>query len=329
MPWVRNKSPRIRAASASGIYIWRLYVSEYIVKRIGASVIAGGIVLGITGRGEECQSLAAAANPQQPSAQASSTAASITSATEPETAAVRAETVERLKGLGAAPAPDPAQAPFESAATKADLPARSPALSTTASDLAVAQPLHKLLQNRLLLLDEHSKLALALIKSTIPEISPEHQTEQLQAELAHVRAMLKQADEHAETLLPASFHKTAGTPRTALVSEMKDAIDATTHELGAWKSKIETLRSGRADRENKNKACAAERDKVFKLVTSLTAKNVEYEKAAAAAGSSADGAPRPGNTRQSSMGGSSRIQETSSHRGPDCPRRQIGRNPRA
>jgi hypothetical protein len=288
MPRERNKSLRIPAASASGICIWRPYFSEYIVKRIGASVIAGGIVLGIAGRGEESQSLAA--NPQQPSAQASSTAGvSSTSATEPDPAGVRAEIVERMKSLGAGPAPDAAQAPSEPATTKADPPARSPGLATTASDLAVAQPLQKLLHNRLLLLDEHSKLALALKKATIPEISPDHQTEQLQAELVHVRAMLKQADKHAETLLPASFHKTAGIPRTALVSEMKDAIDATTHELVGWKSNIETLRSGRADRENKNKARAAERDRVFKLVTSLTAKNVEFENAAAAAGSSADG----------------------------------------
>jgi hypothetical protein len=290
MPRERNKSLRIRPVSASGFCIWRLHAGENIAKRIGASVIAGGIVLGLTARGDERESLAAAVNPQQSSPQAySNTGVSSTSATEPETAAVRAETNERLKGLGAAPTPDATQAASESPTTKTDAPARSAGLSGMARDLAVVQPLQKLLENRLLMLDEHSKLVLALKKATIPQISPEHQADQLQTELAQIQAMLKQSDEHAETLLPVSFHKTAATPRTALVSEMKDAIDATTHELGQWKSKIETLRSGRAERENKNKAHAAERDKVFKLVTSLTAKNVEYEKAAVAAGSSADG----------------------------------------
>ena len=66
--------------------------------------------------------------------------------------------------------------------------------------------------------------------------------------------MLEQADEHPDTMLPASFHKSAGNDRSALVSEMKDAIDATTHELGEWKSKIETLKSGRADRESQEQS---------------------------------------------------------------------------
>ncbi len=291
MPRETCNSLRTKAPTAfSGTLARRPRVGENFLKRVVAALIAGGIILGSTGRGQERQSLAAPVNSQLPPAQAPSTpAASSNSTSESEAATVRAETIERLRGLGAAPAPDPAHAPSDSAATKADAPARSPGLSAMASDLVVQQPLQKLLQTRLQLLDEHAKLTLALKKAISPELSPERQTEQLQAELSQVNAVLEQADEHPDTMLPAAFHKSAGKDRSALVSELKDSIDATTHELGEWKRKIETLRSARTDRETKNKARAAERDNLFKLVTSLTAKSVEYEKAAAEAGSAVDG----------------------------------------
>jgi hypothetical protein len=284
-----SKSLRQRAASAFGTRVWWSCVSKNVVNRTVAAVFAGGILLGITGRVQPRQSLAATVNSQQPPAQAASTAGSSSnSASESDAATARAEAVERLRGLGVAPAPDPAHVASESPPAKIDAPARPAGLSAVAADLVVQQPLQKLLQRRLQLLDDHLKLTLDLKKATSPETSPERQSELLQAELSQVQAMLKQADENPDTMLPTSFHKTAATVRTALVSEMKDAIDATTHELGEWKRKIESLRIGRADRESKNKARAAERDNLFKLVTSLTAQTVEYEKAAAAAASSTD-----------------------------------------
>ena len=60
---------------------------------------------------------------------------------------------------------------------------------------------------------------------------------------------------------------------------MKDAIDATTHDLGEWKNKAEMLKSGKAEREAAKKKNAAERDKVFQLVTTLKARDLEFEKA--------------------------------------------------
>ena len=50
---------------------------------------------------------------------------------------------------------------------------------------------------------------------------------------------------------------------------MKDAIDATAHELGEWKNKAEVIKSGKAERETAKKKNAAERDKVFQFVTTL------------------------------------------------------------
>ena len=291
MPREPHDSLRTKARSAFlGTLARRPRVGENFLKRAVAAVIAGGIILGSTGRGQERQSLAAPVNSQQTPAQTPSTpAASGNSVSESEAATLRAETIERLRGLGAAPSPDPAHASSDSVATKTDAPPRSPGLSATASDLVVQQPLQKLLQTRLQFLDDHAKLTQALKKAISPEVSPERQTEQLQAEFNQVKAVLEQADEHPDTMLPATFHKSAGKDRSALVSELKDSIDATTHELGEWKRKIETLRGARAERENKNKAKAAERDSLFKLVTSLTAKSVEYEKAAAEAGSAVDG----------------------------------------
>ena len=79
------------------------------------------------------------------------------------------------------------------------------------------------------MLDEHAKLTLALKKATSPESSPEHQAEQLKAELKHNQDMLTQAAKNPELLLPPSFLKSSGVAPAAFVPEMKDAIDATTH----------------------------------------------------------------------------------------------------
>jgi hypothetical protein len=301
MPRESKKPVRRWATDALKACTRRPAFGENVAKRAIASVLAIGIVLGITGRGQDHESVAAVMTSQQPPAQSSPPGGiPATSDSESETASVRAATAQRLKALGAATDSGPASAGVttasdsarianEPAAAKAESAARSAPVSVISNELLPQKPLQKLLQIRLHLLDEHSELTLALKKANNPELSPEHQAEQLKAELTQIQAMLKQADTNPETLLPSSFHKTAGTPPTALASAMKDAIDATTHELGDWKSKMETLRSGRADRESKKKTLAADRDKAFKLVTSLSASSVEYEKAITDAQSVEDG----------------------------------------
>ena len=242
------------------------------------------------GRGQVRESLAAAVDPQQSPAQTSAPAGGPSAHDGESQMAASAETIDRLKEMGASAASDPAasdrtvshdpaQPASGAAATKTDGPPRSAHLSAISSDHLTERPIQKLLQDRLHMLDEHSKLTLALREATSPEVSPEHQAEQLKAELKQIQVMLAQADKNPQTLLPSSFHKAPGMAPPALVSEMKDAIDAATHELGEWKNKAETLKTGRADRENQKKARAVERDKVFKLVTAWTAQSVEYEKA--------------------------------------------------
>ena len=74
MPGETNKLVRIRAAFASGACLRRLGLSEYTLKRGIASLVAIGIVLGTSGRGQVRESLAAAVDPQQSPAQTSAPA---------------------------------------------------------------------------------------------------------------------------------------------------------------------------------------------------------------------------------------------------------------
>ena len=179
----------------------------------------------------------------------------------------------------AAASSEPAQSTSTAAAAKTDGVPHAAPLSAIGSDHASSKSLQKILQDRVHLLDEHSRLTSALQEAVNPPISPEHQVEQLKSEIKQAHAMVTQADRNPATLLPSSFHKAPGKASPGFVSEMKDAIDATTHELREWRSKLETLKSGRAERESKQKERAAERDKVFKLVTSLNAQTIEYEQA--------------------------------------------------
>jgi potassium efflux system protein len=249
------------------------------VKRAVATLFAIGIILGMTGRGPIRGSLAAETNPQQPPAQASATASNAPRDGESETASLRAETLERLKAMGAVATPEQAAVASAAAATKADAPVPSAAHPSISADHIAQKPQQKLLEDRLHWLDEHAKLSLALKKAASPESSPEHQTDQFKAELKQLQAMLAQAAKNPDALLSPSFLKNSGTVPAVLATEMKDAIDATTHELGEWKNKAEALKSNKSEREAAKKKNAAERDKVFQLVTSLKARDLEFEKA--------------------------------------------------
>jgi hypothetical protein len=274
-----NQAVRTRAACALAGYLRWPGLGANAVKRGVATLFAIGIILGMTGRGPIRGSLAAETSLQQPPAQASAPASSSPRDGESETASLRAETHERLKAMGAAATPDAAPAVSGPAVTKADSPARSAGVSSISADQIAQKPQQKLLQDRLQWLDEHAKLALALKKAASPESSPEHQTDRLKADLKQLEAMLAQAAKNPEAVLPPAFLKSSGTAPAVLATEMKDAIDATAHELGEWKNKAETLKTGKAEREAVKKKNAAERDKVFQLVTTLKARDLEFEKA--------------------------------------------------
>jgi hypothetical protein len=279
MQRLTNQAVRTRAACVLAGYLRRPGFGANAVKRFVAALLAICVILGMTGRGPIGGSLAAETNPQQPPVQASARAPSSPSDGESETASLRAETLERLKAIGAVANPDTASVATTPATTKADGPAPAAAISPISGDHTVQKPQQKLLQDRLHWLDEHAKLALALKKATSPESSAERQTDQLRAELKQLEAMLAQAAKNPEAVLPPSFLKNSGTAPGVVATEMKDAIDATAHELGEWKNKAEMLKTGKAEREAAKKKIAAERDKVFQLVTTLKARDLEFEKA--------------------------------------------------
>ena len=292
MPRKTKKPLRSRAASALEACIRPSSSGLNIGTRAVVMVFAIVIIVSVTGRGQDRDSRGAAANPGQPPAQTRHSPGIPMSNFEGkhDEASVRNEIVERLKELGATPDSGPPSSAVaagseftrtgsRSVGVVAEDPARSAGLLAVSSDHLTQKPLQKLLQTRLQLLDEHSRLTMALKKATGLGLAPEHQTEQFKAELSQIQTMLKQAENSPETLLPDSFHKTAGVSHTVVASEIKDAIEATARDLDDWKSRMETLRSGRTDRESSKKARAAERDKSFKLVTSLSATSREYEKA--------------------------------------------------
>jgi hypothetical protein len=292
MPGSRIQSKNSRTALALGALLRRRFGSERALRQAIASVFAICIVLGVTGRGQERKSLAAPMHPQQPAAQSSSPAG-IPGARdgESEAAALRAETLEQLKALGAVTTAVPAApsgtgtaepgavAAAGSTPTKPDPSLPVSSVSSLSIDHAAQKPLQKLLRDRVHWLDEYGALTLGQKRATSTESNPEHQAVQARAELKNLNEMLSQAASAPETLLPPSFLKTSRKSPGVLVPEMKDAIEVTTNELREWKGKIESLKSAKADRESKQKARAAERDKVFQRVTTLKAKSAEYESA--------------------------------------------------
>jgi potassium efflux system protein len=266
--------------------------TERVFKQAIASIVAVCVVALVTGRGQERQSLAAPMHPQQPVAPARPPAGSPgTRDGESETTALRADALEQLKGMGApatpvvaAPGGNAAAAPVAGAASGSTppVPEGAPPVTSPSSisiDHGAQKSLYKLYQERVHWLDEYDKLTLAQNRAASPESSPENQAAQAKAELKNLNEMLAQAANAPETLLPPSFLKTSGKSPRAFVPEMKDAIDATTNEMGEWKGKLEALKSGTVDRESKQKARTAERDKVFQRVTTLKAKSVEKESA--------------------------------------------------
>ena len=251
-------------------------VGASAVKRTVASLFAIGIILGMTGRGPSSR---VARGRDEPSATArpgvSSGFKRSAQTVNPRLPPCEPRRSSGSKPSGAAATPDTAPVASAPAATKADAPAPSAALSHRFQPItSLKSPQQKLLQDRLHWLDEHAKLALALKKATSPESSPEHQADQLKGRAEAVRSDDGPGRPRTpKRSCPPRFSRAPARRPAVLAAEMKDAIDATTHELGEWKNKAETLKSGKAEREAVKKKNAAERDKVFQLVTTLKARD--------------------------------------------------------
>jgi potassium efflux system protein len=199
--------------------------------------------------------------------------------------ALRAETLERLKALeppsgldtttsGGSANPGAAAG---AAAAKSDGRPSARAPSSAASHPTANTPLRDLLQDRLKLLDEFAKVSQALSRATDPDPSPQRQIADAKEELHRLEQVLAQAAKVPESLLPACFRGKATTDSSALIAEMKDALEATTNELRDWKSRVESARSQIATWESLQSARHTERDKLFQRVTNLKAKSEEFE----------------------------------------------------
>jgi len=148
-----------------------------------------------------------------------------------------------------------------------------------ATDLAVNKSITELLHDRLGWLEEYDKEYAALHQVTHPEPSPERQAADAKADLNRLEAIIAQAAESPETLLPPFFRGSSNPVSAVLSSEMKDALAATTNEWKDWKSKIDSVRSQIANRESLQNARRTERDRRFQRVTTLKAKSEEFKEA--------------------------------------------------
>jgi small-conductance mechanosensitive channel len=224
------------------------------------------------------------ARSQRPSAV---TSGSMADSAEVDPAAVRAETLERLKEHDLTTRTDATTpigsahivSPSASVSGASDNAGRAAAPLFSPSDPAAKKPLPALLQDRLRWLNEYDATSLALQKATHPEPSPQQQAGEAKAELRKLQSILKQAAEAPETLLPPLFRDRSVKVSSALGAEMKDAIEATGNEIRDWKSKLETLRSEIAGWNSLMNARRADRDTLFQRVTSLAAKNEEFKSA--------------------------------------------------
>jgi len=258
-------------------------------------VFSATIVLGLAGGGQGPESRAEPVPLQEPANGAPlPDKAPGAAAVGPETAALRAEALERLKVFEASAAPDaatstgtarPSPASGLAAGSVPARPGRPVGSSSlaTAADPTVKKSIPELLHDRLGWLDEHERLSLALQQATQPERSPERQASEAKAELERLQRILTQAAKAPETLLPPSVRGSSGQVSTMLSSEMKAALEAaleaTTNELKEWKAKIQTLRSEVAKSDSLQNVRRAERDKIFQRVTTLGAKREEFEAA--------------------------------------------------
>jgi small-conductance mechanosensitive channel len=270
--------PCVRArADNTAVAIWQL-------------VLLGSLLLvsWTDARGQEPVSGSEPASPPRALATTISSAVGSTGDTgEADPAAVRAETLQRLKEHELT-APSSATIPAGSVGTASASASgsmtsgsagRAATVSASSSDPSVKKPLPALLQDRLHWLNEYDATSLALQKATYPDPTPEQQASEAKSDLVKVRSILNQAAEAPEKLLPALFRNRSVKVSSTLAAEMKDAIEAASNELKDWKNKLETLRAEIARWNSAMNARRADRDSLFERVTSLSAKNEEFKSA--------------------------------------------------
>jgi hypothetical protein len=109
MQKLANQSVRSGAAGLLlAAFLRRPAPSANVIKRAVAVLLWIGVMFGMSGGGQSRESLAAETTPQQTRAQSSSPATSTAQGDESEGDLLRAETLERLKAMGAVPTADAA-----------------------------------------------------------------------------------------------------------------------------------------------------------------------------------------------------------------------------
>ena len=202
-----------------------------------------------------------------------------------DVAALRSETLERLKvyqptiSTGASVPPSASASTAPAIAAPAAGAAGAAALASPLSDSGTKKTLPMLLQDRVRLLNEYEAATIALQKTTHPDPSPDQEAAEARAELRRLRDVLAQATQSPEALLPQIFRGHSTKVSSALGSEMKDAIEAAGNELKEWKTKLENLRAETAKWKSLANARRSARDSLFQRVTALTAKSSEYKSA--------------------------------------------------
>jgi hypothetical protein len=212
-----------------------------------------------------------------------------------DAAALRVETLERLKVFeptittdalpsSEAMRPITAYGPIPPAAQTRSTNAIGTAAPPSPSiDPTEIKSLPDLLRDRLRWLNEHENASVALQKATHPDPSPAQEAAEVKEELAKLKDILSQAAQSPGSLLPQLFRGPTIKVSAALASEMKDALESTSNELKDWKTKLESLRSEIAKWDGLQKSRHTERDRIFQQMTTRTAKSHEYEAAVAGA----------------------------------------------
>ncbi len=248
---------------------------------IFCSLVAGPLG---TARGQEASSPGDQGR-SQPESTASKASGALPS--EADAAALRAETLERLKAYEptatseaaiTASSPRPGAGTAAPAAPAANASGAATVLSPS-SDPTSKKSLPALLHDRLRWLNEYDAASLALETALHPHPTPEQQAADARGEIARLRNILAQGAQSPESLLPPLFRGKPVKVATAVSSEMKEAIEAASNDLKEWKTKLETLRGEMAKWNSLMDARRGERDSLFQRVTALGAKSGEYQSA--------------------------------------------------
>ena len=221
------------------------------------------------------------------------TAANLTAISpDANSAAVRAETIERLKEYTpvtttGTESPNGSSASVSASSSSSPAALVSTRLGPSSNGPALNEPLPVLLENRLRLLQEYDTAQLDLRKAIYPDPSPEQEAADARAELAKLQKTLQQAETRPESILPPLFCDGTVKASSEAGSQMRDAIELVSNELKEWRSKLENVRAETAKINGLMNARRADRDALFERVTMLTARTGEYKSAVTDAQSAA------------------------------------------